>query len=319
MAWRMRSITFQRIQVFCAVYERQSISAAARALGLSQPTVSRLLRDFEAVSGLSLFVLERGRVVPTPEADTIYAESRGLQDEIGRLTNRIEGLREGAGMKLSIMSIGLLMPEFVPQAIARLMAEMPHLRLFLDVGTAARQLDSIRSGQVDLGIMAGRVAVQEEQIERLGYGRLMALVPRSCALAQAPLATLEQITALPAVDTTARGPIGRILDDALRARGLTVQGQIMCNSLVAVPYTAQALGRAAIVDEFTARAHPQPGLVCVPLEPSLRFEIVAIAPATAGGRAARQVLVTSLRRQLTEAQGQKSQSSSSVATALPIT
>lgn len=293
----MRGITLQRLQVFCAVYERSSISAAARALGLSQPTVSRHLRDFEAASNLTLFVLDKGRVWPTAEADALYSESRFLQDGIGRLETRIESLRQGTGSKLAIMSIGMLMPRIVPRAIAGLMEQMPGLRLSLDVVTASRQLEAMRSGLVDVGIMAGHVATDAEIVTPLGHGRLVALVPETRAPA-AGVISIEDVARLPTVDTTARGPIGRILDEAMRARGASFEGAVMCNSLVAVPSLAQALQRAAVLDEFTAEATPLPGMAICALEPEIRFPILAASLSPSGSRLAIDSFVELVRAAL---------------------
>ena len=101
----MRQITLQRLQAFVAVYEHRSISAAARALGVSQPTASRHLRDLEAAIELSLFVLDRGRVVSTAEADALYADSRFLKDGITRLEGRIDALRRGAGSRFTVITV----------------------------------------------------------------------------------------------------------------------------------------------------------------------------------------------------------------------
>lgn len=51
------------------------------------------VRDFEAALGLKLFALVKGRVLPPPEADAIYIESRFLDDEIARLERRVVSLR----------------------------------------------------------------------------------------------------------------------------------------------------------------------------------------------------------------------------------
>ncbi len=289
----MRGITLQRLQVFCAVYDRGSISAAARALALSQPTVSRHLRDFEHAIGLTLFVLDRGRVVPTAEADAIYGESRFLQDGIDRMETRMERLRDGTGSRLSIMSIGLLMSQFVAPAAAEIMVRMPNLRLSMDVGTAERQLAALRAGQIDLGIMGGRILTESEEVERIGQGRLVALVPRAHAYLKA--ITLEQVQEIGTVDTTVRGPIGLILGDALRAAGLTPDGNVICNSLIAVPPIAQSLGRAAIVDEYTACAHPLNGMEVLPLKPELTFPIFAVRGTPSGNRIAASAFIDALR------------------------
>lgn len=293
----MRGITLQRLQVFCAVYERNSISSAARALGLSQPTASRHLRDFEAASNLTLFVLDKGRVWPTAEADALYSESRFLQDGIGRLETRIESLRQGTGAKLAIMTIGMLMPNVVSRAIAGLKDQMPGLRLSVDVTTADRQLEAMRSGLVDVGIMAGDVATDAETVTSLGHGRLVALLPKELAPAER-VVSLNDVARLPTVDTTARGPVGRILDNAVRARGIAFKGAVMCNSLIAVPPLAQALQRAAVLDEFTANANPLPGMTICSLQPEIRFPILAASLSPSGSRVAMDSFVELVRSAL---------------------
>ncbi|WP_339775316.1 LysR family transcriptional regulator [uncultured Thalassospira sp.] len=291
----MRGITLQRLQVFCEVYERNSISAAARALGLSQPTVSKHLRDFEAASGLTLFVLERGRILQTADADAIYSESRFLQDGIGQLEGRIEALKKGVGGKLSVMSIGLLMNYFVPQACASLMQKMPQLRLIVDISKSAHQLELLHAGLIDLGIMAGRVTMRDEEFTLLGRGKLKAIVPRENPLAQKRQVTLEQVFDYPMVDTTARGPIGNVLEEALRTRGLSMAGAVTCNSLEAVPPMAQILKRSAIIDEFTARSLLQTDIVCIDLEPAINFDIWAVTLSSTGNRNAIRLFSDALR------------------------
>lgn len=293
----MRGVTLQRLQVFCAVYERSSISAAARSLGLSQPTVSRHLRDFEGVSNLTLFVLDRGRVTPTAEADALYSETRFLQDGIGRLETRIDSLRRGTGSRLSIMSVGMLLPHVVSGVIADLMEGMPGLRVSLDVTTASRQLEALRAGLVDIGVMAGRVSMLDETKIPLGEGRLVALVPEDKA-GDAQTVTLERLAQLPSVDSTARGPVGRILDDEMRARGLSFEGAVLCNSLIAVPPLAHALNRAAVLDEFTAHANPQAGMTVLPIEPAIRFPIIAATLNPGGSRVAIDLVVEGIRARL---------------------
>ena len=60
--------TPRMMEAFNAVMEAGSVSAAARYLGVSQPAVSRLLKQFEEELGFSLFHRAKGKLTPTPEA-----------------------------------------------------------------------------------------------------------------------------------------------------------------------------------------------------------------------------------------------------------
>ncbi|WP_366654238.1 LysR family transcriptional regulator [Fodinicurvata sp. EGI_FJ10296] len=292
----MRPITLQRLQVFCAVYERNAISAAARYLRLSQPTVSRHLRDFEAGLGVPLFTLDHGRITPTVEADTLYAESRFLGDGVARLEATVNALRKGTGTRLSIMCIGLLSHRHLPRALSRMFQAMPDVRLNVDIATAAQQIRAIRAGQVDLGLVAGTIDSPDLVTTRIGQGKLVVLVP-----VESPLAEKDAVTVGDLADhsgwirMTSRGPIGRILNDVFVKEGISVDDQITAYSLMAIPQLAAELRRCVIVDEFTAAAAELADMKVVALASPIFFDIFALTPDRLGQRQAAEMLATEMR------------------------
>ena len=292
---RARPVTLQRLQVFCAVHERGSISAAARALGLSQPTASRHLRDLEAALGLPLFAVDRGRVAPTPEADTIYEETRFLQEGLGRLEARIEGLRHGAGGRLSVICVGFLVPHHLPRAIEAVRQAMPRLRLDVDVGTAAEQLRAIEAGRVEIGVVAGPAPSSELSHRVVGSGRLVALVPREHPLAGAHRVDIETLAHAQPIRLTPHGPVGRLLSEALAARGLSLDPGVTARSLLAAAPLAQTLRRPVIVDEFTAQTAASGGMVRLDLDPELRFDLAVISTGPPSRSAAGALFASAMR------------------------
>ncbi|GGK38361.1 LysR family transcriptional regulator [Salinarimonas ramus] len=296
----MRFVTVQRLQVFCAVYEQGSVSAAARLLGLSQPTVSRHLRDFERAVGLPLFVLERGRIYPTAEAQGIYAESRFLGDGLDRLERAIAEVRTGLGGRYSITCVGLLAQLHLPRAIAELARRMPELEIDVDVGGAIQQLAALRAGRADVGIVAGSVDAPDLHATRIGEGRLVALVPAGhpwegrAGVSQAEIAAEPRLIGMP-LDR----PIGRLVAHLVPGEGARADAggreRITASSLLAVPNLVHTLGRVSIVDAFTAQAATHVGVSAVPIEPPLVFEILALSVRPLETRRAGPILVEALR------------------------
>src|SRR3546814_12433328 len=85
----MVAMNLRQIEIFHAVYTNGSVSAAARALNVSQPSVSKTLRHAESTLGFRLFERTRGRLVATDDAHALFAEVREIQE-------RVPALREGA-------------------------------------------------------------------------------------------------------------------------------------------------------------------------------------------------------------------------------
>jgi len=270
-----RAITLQRLQAFCAVYERGSFSAAARMLAVSQPTISKHLRDLEAALRLSLFVLEGGRVFPTTEADWLYSESRFLSEGLHSLSGRIRNLRFGAEQRLATACVGLLMHRQMPQALARLRAEMPGIEISVSSRTALEQLAGLRAGQIDVGFCGGQVEGADLHHRPIGLGHLVVLVPEGHEMQDREAIDPAELTTLTDwIRTPQDRPIGRLLAPFLHKMPVE-EGQITCYSLESMPPLAQRLGLAAVVDNFTAATLQGSTLRAVPFDPPVRFDIHA--------------------------------------------
>ena len=85
----MAGMNLRHIEIFHAVYTNGSVSAAARALNISQPSVSKTLRHAESILGFPRFERSAGRHVATDDAHALFAEVSEIQD-------RVHALREGA-------------------------------------------------------------------------------------------------------------------------------------------------------------------------------------------------------------------------------
>jgi DNA-binding transcriptional LysR family regulator len=68
------TISLRQIEAFKAIVETASVTAAASAMHVSQPSVSRLLRSLEENIGFNLFERRKGRLLATPEALLFYDE-----------------------------------------------------------------------------------------------------------------------------------------------------------------------------------------------------------------------------------------------------
>lgn len=123
-------------------------------------------------------------------------------------------------MRLPVMTVGLLNPHFVPNALRRTIHKLPALRVTVDVGAWEQEEAAIRAGTVEVGLVVGEFQAEDLLSVRIGRGRLVVLSPMDRPLAQSKHVTLEDLVSVPMLGLTARGPLGRILNEALVERGL---------------------------------------------------------------------------------------------------
>jgi DNA-binding transcriptional LysR family regulator len=294
-----RAITLQRLQAFCAVYERGSVTGAARSMSVSQPTVSKHVRDLEAALGIDLFAAEHGRVVPTAEADLLYAESRFIGEGMRRLRTAVQDIRSGVGRRLSVTCVGLLARRHLPRALASLKAAVPAVSIDVTLGSAVEQLAALRAGQADLGFCAGRVEAADLWQTPVGQGRLVLMLPRDHDLARHETVPIEAVRQLPdCIVMPADRPIGLLARPLVREAD-EAAGEITCYSLEALPALCAALSRPAVVDGFTAEQVPATGPVVVrPLTAAPEVDLVAFTRRPPNATSMEGRLITAMRESL---------------------
>lgn len=85
----------RRLTYFLAVIDHGTLMAAADALHVAQPALSRQIRTLEEELGLNLFNRERGRLRPTPSAHRLEAIARTLLDQASLAERATRSLRAG--------------------------------------------------------------------------------------------------------------------------------------------------------------------------------------------------------------------------------
>lgn len=159
------AVSLDLLRTFLAVYRAGTLTKAAAALGLSQPTVTTQLRSLEAALGEPLFLRQPRGVLPTPGADDL---ARRLEGPLDALAGIATGLGSAPGLAGRTLRLG---------GPAELLTArvLPALRATVEAGVAVRT----------------RLGLAEDLLAELSEGRLDLVVstvrPRRSGLHSAPL------------------------------------------------------------------------------------------------------------------------------------
>ena len=91
-------INHRQIEAFRAVFQTGSMTAAGALIGVTQPAISRLIRDLEGEIGWSLFDRSAGKLIPTPDAVALFREVQRSYHGLDRVADAAAQLgrrREG--------------------------------------------------------------------------------------------------------------------------------------------------------------------------------------------------------------------------------
>jgi DNA-binding transcriptional LysR family regulator len=151
-----RRASAAQLRTLIAIGENGSYSVAARALGLSQPTVYRAAHDLEAVLGLTLFETSANAVRLTRPGERIAQNARLAFAEIEQALLEIEEARIEGGGQVRIGALPLARATFLSPAIDRAFKLRPALRVLVDDGRYSDLLLDVRNGALDFLVGALR-------------------------------------------------------------------------------------------------------------------------------------------------------------------
>jgi DNA-binding transcriptional LysR family regulator len=269
-------MNLRHIEIFHAVYVNGSVSAAARALNISQPSVSKTLRHAELLLGFELFQRTSGRLVPTEDAHALFSDVAEIQDRVRALREAGRNLRAGAGMTLRVSALPSIALGALPNAVSRFLKMRPGVRFDLQTVHHDDLLGKLYERETDIAIANETPRGAPLGQHWLGEGELVVLY-REEDMPDAPARLeLAQLVGHPFITLAASGPIGRIFSDELERMGVELNEVASARTFyIAAALVAAGVG-LTIVDSFTAEAWMAPGLAMRSLKPPITFDLHAI-------------------------------------------
>ena len=264
---------FRQIEVFHAVYTTGSISAAARALHVSQPSVSKVLQHTQQQLKLELFRLVRGRLVATDEAHALFVEVSEVFSRLTSLQKTVGNLRSLAGGRIRLAVVPSLGLHIAPLAIARFRERHPDITFDVQTLHHDALFQALYERSCDIAIAYDPPTHPRMKRRDIDTGELM-LMFRTAALPgvgeHVPLRILD---GQDIVGLTTGGPVGELLNRELGRQDIGVN-EVVSNQtfFIAAQLARQGVGMA-VVDEFTARAGTDPSTSHRPFSPPLRFKV----------------------------------------------
>lgn len=139
---------------FLAVAGTGSVSAAAQALGVSQPALTKSVRRLEAHYGLALFERRARGMVLTPFGETLLAHAKLIDAQCRFADADMQAFTKGAGGRLRIGAGPFWASTVMPLAIVRLQQQLPKLEVELDVGVNTVIHPKLFAGDLDIVVCA---------------------------------------------------------------------------------------------------------------------------------------------------------------------
>lgn len=269
-------MNLRHIEVFHAVYRAGSISAAARALNVSQPSVSKVLKHAESRVGFPLFRLVKGRLAPTDEAHALFRDVDEIYGRIESLRETVRNLQAGGEGHIRLAVLPSLGLSVAPKAVAQFRLRHPGATFTLQTLHNEDILRALYERKSDLAVAYDAPLHPRLAHTKIGRGELVLLYRREEMPDAPPRLSIDAFRGRDMISLAGSGPVGALYASEILQQDVTVRETIVVQTY----YVAAALVRhgagVAVVDEFTARANLGPDLDFRPLEQAATFGVHCI-------------------------------------------
>jgi LysR family transcriptional regulator of abg operon len=139
-----------QLRTLVAIAEHGTLMAAADALCLSQPAVTKSIKELEARLGVQLLVRSGAGVRLTRYGEALLKRARTVVAEIARAERELEDMKSEAGHTLTIGVSLLAAPIAVPAALRAFRSRLPDAQLNVYECLPTQIIDGLRDGTFDL-------------------------------------------------------------------------------------------------------------------------------------------------------------------------
>lgn len=272
------------MEYLLALEQEGTLSAAARLLGISQPTLSVFLSGMERQLGLALFRREGRRMIPTEKGLVLLAAAREIVTVKEQTYQAIRRLTHRQSSRIVIGASPLRGSLMVAQIMPAFNRRFPDVELVIREGYAKEIQGWVHRGEVDFALASYADGEEENNSITTAREEMAVAVPRFHPLAVKALAQGETPPTdircfgdspfiLMARETTSR----RIYDRIMEESGLhpTVVYETN-NMLVICRMVSQGMGAAVVTASTMSMG--QWDMVCFPLDPPRYMHLGLLRP-----------------------------------------
>lgn len=266
----LRYFDTKQLEAFSAVVSIGSMTGAAKAIGRSQPAISRLIQDLEADVGFPLLHRSGPRISPTAQGLTFYEQVEVFLSGLRTISDKAESIALSAQLPIQIAAIPALASSLLPATLAAISRALPQ-KVHIQSISAENVVQAVVARTADLGLASWPLDNPGIEIHWQGEVACKAVVASDHPLAGRDVITAADLEGQRLIIAANPYRLRMQIEESLIANGVALSSVIDCNATYAsLALARQGLG-VAIVEPLTATGLPVQGVRQIPLSFDIPF------------------------------------------------
>lgn len=255
-----------------AVVRTGSVTAAAEAEYVAQPSVSKQLRALERELGVPLFHRVGRKVLPTDAAVALADCADRVFDEIAATLAAVSGPDSALGGSLRMCATETVTDNLLPPALAELRLRYPRCHILVEMLGTDDAIERILADEFDLAIVVLPLFDSRLEVQPLLTEEIMLAVGRDHRWAREGRVALRDALAEPNLLLSMPGlGLRAMVDEAARDAGIELQTTFEIRSQQAILALVASGGGIALSPRMSVEGRDD--VVALELDPPLQREV----------------------------------------------
>jgi LysR family transcriptional regulator, hydrogen peroxide-inducible genes activator len=186
-------VNLRDLRYFVALADTKHFGKAAERSYVSQPTLSAQIKKLENYLGVQLIERQPRRVTLTESGIKILPLARRILQESDEIISLARNEHDPLSGKLKLALIPTIGPYLLPLITRRLRKQLPQLKLMLYEYQTQPLLERLRSGEIELGVLALPVGLDGLDSADLYEENFTVAMPNNHGLAKKPAIKLDDL------------------------------------------------------------------------------------------------------------------------------
>lgn len=267
-------LSFRQLEVFRAVMIKGSISAAAKQLGIAQPTVTNTIRRLEDVLSTSLFTRAGARLKPTAVARQVFEATATPMSAFERLSETIIEVVNGQHSTFRMGVSPSVSQALGPRSLALFARKKPQTKLRMDTLSMAQNRDYLWLAEGNCTVTIFPVdhpGIASFRVSSIG---MVCVVPKDHFLAAQDSVSVQDIAEEPLIFFHPNTPHGKLVRQIFLDAGIQPNISIETRFAETAPHLMREGFGIALQDELTGLGVRNPELKVLPILGTLRQPVL---------------------------------------------
>ncbi|SNT73657.1 LysR family transcriptional regulator [Paracoccus seriniphilus] len=231
------------LRAFNLVMQLGTLRVAAEKMNTSNSALSRQLSVLEHELGLQLFHRNKQRLIPTREGLAFYREAQVMLENLERVPEIVQHVREGTHHQIKVNAIPRLGTVIAIPATAQFLKQHPEMHVVVNADTRRVMERSVAGNQFDLGVGPLPASNPDLRTEVLGRIPPMVVMSPDHRLARFDRVPPAELQGEQFVRITSNLLIGEQVEELFAAYDLAPPSQVkVANTMLACALVAEGYG-----------------------------------------------------------------------------